>query len=223
MEALLSHFGAVVVPSQALADYIARHGFPRSRLHVIPNGVTVRRREPVQAHVPVVIGTAALLERRKGIDVLLEASARMETPHRLVIHGDGPLRSELEAAARDLGAPAEFPGFATDVEARIAELDVFVLPSRGENLPIAILEAMAAALPVVATRVGGVPEVVADGVTGLLVEPEDPEGLAAALDRVAFDEELRQRFGRAGAARVDEHFDARSTARQMVELYRKLV
>ena len=98
-----------------------------------------------------------------------------------------------------------------------------MLPSRGENLPIAILEAMAAALPVVATRVGGVPEVVVDGETGLLVEPEDAAGLAEALDRVASDEAFRQRLGQAGATRIVEHFDARSMARQMVELYRKLV
>ena len=119
---------------------------------------------------------------------------------------------------------AEFPGFVPDVEEKIAELDVFVLPSRGENLPIAILEAMAAALPVVATRVGGVPEVVVDGETGLLVEPEDAAraGRGARPSCVA-DEAFRQRLGQAGATRIVEHFDARSTARQMVELYRKLV
>jgi glycosyltransferase involved in cell wall biosynthesis len=223
MEALLSYLGTVVVPSQALADYVAAHGFPRKRLHAIPNGISVRRRKSAPAHDPVVIGTAALLERRKGIDVLLEASARLSTPHRLVVYGDGPLRAELESVARDLVAPTEFPGFVSDVEEKIAELDVFVLPSRGENLPIAILEAMAAALPVVATRVGGVPEVVVDGETGLLVEPEDAAELAEALDRVASDEAFRQRLGQAGATRIVEHFDARSTARQMVELYRKLV
>ncbi len=223
MEALLSYLGTVVVPSQALADYVAARGFPRTRLHVIPNGISVRRRKSAPAHQPVVIGTAALFERRKGIDVLLEASARLSTPHRLVVYGDGPLRAELESAARELGSAAEFPGFVSDVEDKISELDVFVLPSRGENLPIAILEAMAAALPVVATRVGGVPEVVVEGETGLLVEPEDAAGLAGALDRVASDEAFRQRLGRAGATRIVEHFDARSTARQMVAMYRKLV
>jgi glycosyltransferase involved in cell wall biosynthesis len=76
---------------------------------------------------------------------------------------------------------------------------------------------------VVATRVGGVPEVVADEETGLIVEPDDVEGLAAALDRVAGDDALRERFGRAGATRIAEHFDARSTARQMVDLYRGLL
>lgn len=223
IEALLSYLGTVVVPSRALADYIAAHGFPERRLHVIPNGIAVRRREPPPRRDPVVIGTAALLERRKGIDVLLEASARLVTPHRLVVYGDGPLRSELETLARRLGVPAEFPGFAPDFAERIEELDVFVLPSRGENLPIAILEAMAAALPVVATRVGGVPEVVADEETGLIVEPDDVDGLAAALDRVASDAGLRERLGRAGAERITERFDARSTARQMVELYRGLL
>jgi len=76
---------------------------------------------------------------------------------------------------------------------------------------------------VVATRVGGVPEVVVDGETGLLVEPEDAAGLAGALDRVASDEAFRRRLGQAGATRIVEHFDARSTARQMVELYRTLL
>jgi glycosyltransferase involved in cell wall biosynthesis len=223
IEALLSYLGTVVVPSRALADYITAHGFPESRLRVIPNGIAVRRREPPPRLDPVVIGTAALLERRKGLDVLLEASARMSAPHRLVIYGDGPLRDELEALARRLGVPAEFPGFVPDFAERIEELDIFVLPSRGENLPIAILEAMAAALPVVATRVGGVPEVVVDGETGIVVEPDDVSSLADALDRVAADDALRERLGRAGSTRIAEHFDARSTARQMVELYRELL
>jgi glycosyltransferase involved in cell wall biosynthesis len=223
IEALLSYLGTVVVPSQALADYAVARGFPRGRLRVIPNGITVRRREPRPAREPVVIGTAALLERRKGIDVLVEASARLATPHRLVVYGDGPLRGELEALARRLGVPAEFRGFVPDAAARVDDLDVFVLPSRGENLPIAILEAMAAALPVVATRVGGVPEVVADAETGLLVEPEDVDGLAGALDRLARDAALRERLGRAGAARIAARFDARTVARRMVALYEELL
>lgn len=223
IEALLSYLGVVVVPSRALADYAIRCGFPARRMRVIPNGVSVRRREPAPAREPVVIGTAALLERRKGIDVLLEASARLEMPHRLVIFGDGPQRRELEALARRVGAPAEFQGFVPNVAGRIEELDIFVLPSRGENLPIAILEAAAAALPIVATRVGGVPEVVVDNETGLLVEPEDVDGLAAAVARVAADRELRERLGRAAVAKIAESFDARVVARKMVGLYRDLI
>jgi glycosyltransferase involved in cell wall biosynthesis len=223
IEALLSHLGTVVVPSQALADYAIEAGFPARRIRVIPNGIPVRRREPAPAHNPLVIGTAALLQRRKGIDVLLRASTRLTFPHRLVIAGDGPERRELEELARRLGASAEFLGFVPDLAERIEDLGVFVLPSRGENLPIAILEAMALAVPVVATRVGGVPEVIVDGESGLLVEPEDVDGLAAALGRLAEDEELRQRLGRAAAARVAEHFEAGLVARKMVALYRELV
>jgi glycosyltransferase involved in cell wall biosynthesis len=222
IEALLSYLGSVVVPSQALADYAVSCGFPAHRIRVIPNGIAVRRHEPGPARDPVVVGTSALLERRKGIDVLLDASARLEKPHRLVIFGDGPLRRELEGQAEHLGAPAEFLGFVPDVATRVEELDVFVLPSRGENLPIAILEAMAAAVPVVATRVGGVPEAVVDGESGLLVEPEDAEGLARALERVIADGDLRERLGRGGAARIAERFDARGVAQQMVGLYREL-
>jgi glycosyltransferase involved in cell wall biosynthesis len=221
-EALLSLFGTVVVPSQALADYAAAAGFPRSRLRVIPNGVPVRRREAAPAHSPLVIGTAALLQRRKGIDVLLRASARLTAQHRLVIYGDGPERRELEALANEVGSPAEFRGFVPSLLERIEELDVFVLPSRGENLPIAILEAMASAVPIVATGVGGIPEVVVDGTSGLLVEPDDVDGLVAALDRVCADAQLRERLARGGAARVEAEFEAGLVARRMVALYREL-
>jgi glycosyltransferase involved in cell wall biosynthesis len=223
MEALLSRLGTLVVPSQALADYAIAAGFPAGRLHVIPNGVPVRRCEPRPAHDPPVIGTAVLLERRKGIDVLLEASAQLETPHRLLIYGDGPERRELEALAVRTGSLAEFRGFVPDPVEQIEELDVFVLPSRGENLPIAILEAMASAVPVVATSVGGVPEVVVDGETGVLVEPEDVDGLTSALGLLAGDEEMRQRLARAGAERVVQRFEAGLVARRMVGLYRELV
>jgi glycosyltransferase involved in cell wall biosynthesis len=223
MEALLSRLGTVVVPSQALAEYAVEAGFPSGRLRVIPNGIPVRRREPAPRHDPFVIGTGALLERRKGIDVLLEASARLEASHRLLIYGDGPERRELEALAARFGSSVEFLGFVPDLVERIEELDVFVLPSRGENLPIAILEAMASAVPVVATCVGGMPEVVVDGESGVLVEPEDVEGLASALGLLASDEELRRRLARAGAERVALHFEAGLVARQMVELYRELV
>ena len=98
-----------------------------------------------------------------------------------------------------------------------------MLPARGENLPIVLLEAMTAGTPVVATRVGGVPEVVVDGETGLARRAGGARGLAAALDRVASDDAFRRRLGQAGATRIVEHFDARSTARPIVELYRRPV
>jgi len=99
---------------------------------------------------------------------------------------------------------------------------MFVLPSRAENFPIAILEAMASGLPVVATRVGGVPELVADGESGLLVDPGDPRQLAAAIDRFAADPELRRALGEHGARRAAERFDPEQIAGRMVELYERL-
>ena len=111
---------------------------------------------------------------RKGIDVLLEACARLELPYQLEIYGDGPLRAALESQAARLGVRARFHGFVEDMRDHLLAMDLFVLPTRGDNLPVAILEAMAYALPVVSTRVGGVPEQIDDGVTGLLVEPDRP-------------------------------------------------
>jgi glycosyltransferase involved in cell wall biosynthesis len=101
----------------------------------------------------------------------------------------------------------------------MTELDVFALPSRAENLPISLLEAMAAAVPVVATRVGGIPEIVTADDTGLLVEPDDPVGLAAAIGRLVADEDCRLKVAAAGARAVAERFEARSVAARLVDLY----
>jgi glycosyltransferase involved in cell wall biosynthesis len=141
----------------------------------------------------------------------------------LDVFGDGSLRADLERQAERLGVAATFHGQVPDVGERLLDVDLFALPTRGDNLPIAVLEAMAAALPVVATRTGGLPELVDDGQTGTLVEPDDPTDLAAAVARLARDEEMRVRLGRAGAARVRQHFDARNVARQMVALYERLL
>ena len=223
MEAWLSRFGTVVVPSRALADFAVTHGFPPTRVVVIPNGVAVERTEAPPAHDPPVVATAAILEYRKGVDVLLEAWARVHAPGQLEIFGSGTLRGVLEAQAARLGIDVVFRGFVPDMRRRLEDVDVFVLPTRGDNLPVAILEAMALALPVVSTRVGGVPELVVDGVTGLLVEPDDASALAAALTRVLTDPDERRRFGRQGAKRVAEHFDADAVASRMVGLYEELL
>jgi len=223
IEALLSHLGAVVVPSHALARSLAEHGFPRRRMHVIPYGVAVRRPAPAPLHDPPRLVTAAILEHRKGIDVLLDARAAMQRPAQLDVFGDGSLRHELEDQARRLGISVRFHGFVDDLGDRLLELDVFVLPTRADNLPVAILEAMAVGLPVVATRVGGVPELVLDGETGYLVDPDDPRGLAHVLDAVIADPTRHRRLGEAGAARVSAHFEAGAVAARMVRLYEELL
>jgi glycosyltransferase involved in cell wall biosynthesis len=222
LESLLAHLGVVVIPSQALADFVERHGFPSRRVRVLPHGVTLHRTEPAPRRQPAVIGTAATLDYHKGIDVLLQACVRIAEPFRLEIFGEGPARPDLEQLAARLGVPATFHGFVDDFRERVGELDVFVLPTRGDNLPMAILEAMAAAVPVVATRVGGVPELVADHTTGLLVPPDDSAALAAAILRLLEQEELRAELGRAGARRVEQEFESGLIARRMIALYREL-
>jgi glycosyltransferase involved in cell wall biosynthesis len=221
-EGLLSRFGAVVAPSRAIAGFIGAHGVPPRRIHVIPYGIDVQRSAPGPPNDPPVVGVSAILTHRKGIDVLLEASARMELPMRLEIYGDGPLRGELERQAERLGVAATFHGFRDDLRELLRGFDVFVLPTRGDNLPVSILEAMGQALPVVSTRVGGVPELVEHGVTGLVVEPDDPEGLAGALTALLADPAVRASYGTAAAAKARVEFDNTVVARRMLDLYRRL-
>jgi glycosyltransferase involved in cell wall biosynthesis len=222
IEARLARLGTVVVPSQAMAHFLTGHGFPPRRLRVLQSRINPRRREPGPAHRPLAVGTAALLAPHKGIDVLLSACARLTVPARLHVYGDGELRGPLEAQARRLGVDATFHGWVGDLRDRLEDLDLFVLPSRGENLPISILEAMAAALPVVATRVGGVPELVVENVTGLLVEPDNVESLGDALDALARDPERRSLFGRRAALRIAQHYDSASAGTAMLDVYRQL-
>jgi glycosyltransferase involved in cell wall biosynthesis len=176
----------------------------------------------VAADTPLLLCLAALFHR-KGLDVLLDALARLpETTPRaqLWIAGDGPERAALERRAEDLGLAdrVRFLGPRSDAADLLAACDLFVLPSRLEGLGVAALEAMAAARPVVASRVGGLAEAVVEGRTGLLVPPDDPAALCAALGRVLEDEALRARLGAAGPGRVAEGF----LAEQMVSAYESL-
>jgi glycosyltransferase involved in cell wall biosynthesis/peptidoglycan/xylan/chitin deacetylase (PgdA/CDA1 family) len=138
-----------------------------------------------------------------------------------LIVGDGPDRPTLEGELRQLGLESRvrLAGERHDVPDLLAAADVFVLSSVSEGLPVSVLEAMAAELPVVASRVGGLPELVRDGETGLLVEPRNPEQLAAALGRLVADRDLCRRLGAAGRAVVESHFDPEAFARAHVDLY----
>ena len=224
MEAGLARLGPVVTPSRALRDFLVAHGFPAHLLHVIHSGIEVRRTEPrvEVGNGPVVVGTVTNLVYWKGVDVLVNACALVEPRIRLEVYGAGADLGKLERQAAELGVEARFHGFVDDMTGRLDELDLFVLPSRTENLPIAVLEAMANALPVVATRVGGVPELVVDGETGVVVGPDDPQELAAAIQELALSPELRQKLGRGGARRAAEHFDAERAVRQLVSLYEQI-
>lgn len=186
--------------------------------------VAEKRRELGIPAKALVLGVGVRLTEQKGLRYLLaampEVSARVPEAH-LAIAGYGPLADELQAAARDLGVSGctHFLGPRQDMPEVLQVFDIYVLPSVWEGFPMIILEAMAAGLPIVATRVGGVPEAVEHGQTGLLVEPRRPDRLAEALSHLLTDPESRRRFGTAARGRFQERYTAAAMARAYEELY----
>jgi glycosyltransferase involved in cell wall biosynthesis len=143
----------------------------------------------------------------------------------LLMVGDGPDRDQTERRAKELGVVREcfFLGYQDDVTGFLAAFDAFVLPSGNEGTPVSAIEALGAGRPVVATRVGGVPDVVRDGVDGYLVEAGDVAGLAEALARLAADPELRDRMGAAGRERVLPRYAVERLIDDVDRLYRSLL
>jgi glycosyltransferase involved in cell wall biosynthesis len=196
---------------------VARTCVP-DRTLVIPNAVDVDvPRSPLGGDPPRIISVGRL-KAPKDFATFLAALGRIAVPYRAAIIGDGPDRAALAELAS--AADVELLGERDDVRHQLAASDVFVLPSRSEGMPMSILEAMAAGLPVVATRVGGVPELVAEG-TGLLVPPGDVDALHAALDLVLRDAELRGRLGRAARARVETHYALDAFRAAHIEVYER--
>ena len=174
-----------------------------------------------------VAGSVGNFTPKKDHATMLEAFAivRRAVPDaRLVVIGSGPLEAELHRRARqpDLAGSVDFTGTRDDVELLLAGLDVFVMSSRYEGLPIALLEAMSAGVPPVATRVGGIPEVVLDGESGRLVEPGDHAALARAIVDLAADPEERERLGES-AIQASSSCDLESAVRSLEALYERVV
>lgn len=168
------------------------------------------------------------LSPEKGQALLLEALSLLTAKGlrvQVVFFGEGPLRQALQerCAQLNLGAQVRFAGLRRDLHHWLPCFDLFALPSAWEGLSMALLEAMAAGLPVVATGVGGSPEVVVDGVTGLLVPPGDAAALANALTRLAQDPDLRHEMGAAGKQRVEAQFSLSSTVAALNNLYEELL
>ncbi len=206
------------------------------RLTVIPNGVDIERygeevdRSFVRSEfgiagdAPVAIVVAKLMEQ-KGHSVLLDAipAVLAHIPRlEVLLVGEGELRPSLEARAAQMGIGANlhFAGNRADIPALLAASDLFVLPSRWEGLPMALLEAMAAGLPLVASSVSGTREVVEHSTSGLLVPPDDSSALARAMVKILADPVAADAMGRAARARVDACYSARAQARRHAALYR---
>lgn len=173
-----------------------------------------------------VIGIVGRLVAIKDHETFLAMAARVAAGHPdalFVVAGDGDLRGRLEARARELlGDRARFVGWVTDLPVLYGALDIAVLTSRNEGTPVALIEAGAAGLPSVATRVGGVPEVVHDGETGYVVPPGDPAALAARVGSLIDRPEAAAAMGRAGREWVRSRFSARRLVGDLDALYREL-
>ena len=232
----------VVCVSGGQAEKVRRRcAVPESRLSVVRNSARLNafagtdpdaRRKllgffPAGAGVERVVVAAGRLSPEKGFTVLVEAAAsvlRADPAAGVVLFGDGVLRADLERRAADLGIAGRFvlPGFRTDLDALLAAADVVTLPSFTEGLPNVALEASAAGVPVVATAVGGTPEVVADGETGYLVPPGRPEALAAKITALLIDPALRKTMGEAGRARMCDRFTFDAQAAAYLKLFAAL-
>lgn len=227
------------VGSEFMRQRICALGAPPERVVKLPMGVEVARFPlPERSAAPgerFELFTVARLVEVKGIEYALRALAilnREGKPWRYRIAGDGPLRPALEVLARELGlgTKVEFLGALAQEELRplYAQAQVFVLPgvvSREgdeEGQSVVLLEAQASGLPVIASRVGGMPETMLDGVSGLLVPPRDPEALAAALRQLAGDPDRCRRMGLAGRRHVEQHFDLAPLHDQLVDLYQSM-
>jgi glycosyltransferase involved in cell wall biosynthesis len=239
--ALRSCDAVVAVSKEVYKAEIQHSQTDPAKVVVIPNTVQVEAFTGVnQAQVEMlrqewnihpsrpVIGTVARFDRQKGHVYLIDATIKIlkQIPStKILLVGDGPLRPQMEDKAEALGLSDSiiFTGIRHDVQKILALLDLFVLPSLWEGLPVALLEAMAAGLPVVATAAGGTPEAVVDGTTGLLVPPRDPLALAKAITRLLNDPELRRQMGQAGQKRVIEHFSVERMVEQTQNLYEHLL
>ncbi|HET8872328.1 MAG TPA: glycosyltransferase, partial [Gaiellaceae bacterium] len=177
-------------------------------------------RASLKRKVPKIIAVGRL-KAPKDFLTLVRAASRLPEGAETLIVGEGPDRLRLEQEINALGVTerVRLLGERYDVPKLLADADVFVLSSASEGMPVSVLEAMAAGLPVVSSRVGGVPELVVDGETGILVRPGDASALAAALSGLITDPAKRRSLGAAGRARAEERFDLEPFRRAHVELY----
>lgn len=231
----------IAVSESARRHVLARAGLAKARTTTIHNGIdltgftsdrsadaaALRARLAIMPEAPV-LATVAVLRRPKGIDDMLTALPAVLRRHPELVYliaGDGPHREALEAAttAADIGVSVRFAGRTDDVPAVLAAADVFVHPSHTEALPTVVIEAMASALPVVATEVGGTPEMIDPGRTGLLVPPHDPVRLADGVMRLLDSPRQAEAMGIAARRAALERFGIERQAGRLADEYRVLV
>ncbi len=235
---VMRRFEVVVSVSEPLTAQLERQGIAGSRIVTIANGVSVERfaaageTARLRSELGLEPGHRAIavigrLSPEKGQTVFLDAVAKIhgDVPEaRFLLVGAGPSREELAARAEALGIASKvvFCGNRGDIERVYALAEIVVIPSLTEGLPVVLLEAMAARTPVVATRVGAIPEVVEHGQSAMLVEPDDADSLATGMRKVLDDEGLREGMAEAGSRRVRKAYSSRAMAKRYEEVYERL-
>ncbi|HEX7807690.1 MAG TPA: glycosyltransferase family 4 protein [Thermoanaerobaculia bacterium] len=207
-----------IAVSGALREkYLAAGGIDPAKLIVAHNGISIERFKR-STNTSRTLITVSVLRPGKGIEVLLEAMRRVKDAT-LIIAGDGPMRQAWTDLAQRLGIAdrLRWMGYRNDVETLLPEASVFVLPSLDDAFPTVLLEAMAAGLPVVATRVGGIPEIVDDGITGRLVPPNDPAALANAIESLLDSDNVAMRD--TAHKRAEQQFSTEAWIRRLETIY----
>jgi len=229
---------AILAISACVRDALVASGVPSARIRVVPSGIdvapferpfdreAVRRKLGLTPDVLLVLQVAALAPHKSQSDLLRAARivAKARPDVRFWVAGDGPLRTALEAERQNLGLAerVQFLGFREDVVDLLRSADLFCVSSYLEGLGTSTLDAMASGLPVVATNVGGIPEIVKDGETGLLVPPRDPEAIARAILALVGDPVRRAGMGAKGRGMVRE-FTADRTAERTRAVYLEIL
>jgi glycosyltransferase involved in cell wall biosynthesis len=227
----------VAVCEAAKAATVARERYPAERIDVVPIGIEPRpiSRENMEstraslgipANAGPVVGIVANLREMKGHLDVLAALPELRRRHPgivFVFAGKDASGGEIQRQARALGVDSaiRFPGFVSDVPGLLGALDIFCLPSHWEGLPVSIIEAMHAGLAIIATRVGGIPELITHGREGILIPPRDPAALADAVDELATNWAKRTSLGRAALQRAITDFTVSTMARRMETIYRR--
>ena len=225
-----------IAASSAIEQMLIEDGVDPRKVVTVHEGIDLHRiqAEPaanihaefwLPTHAPIV-GAVAALTQEKGHKYLIDAAAlvvREEPDARFIIFGEGDMRSTLERQIKDLHLDKHvlLPGFRADILTFIKSVDIFVMSSLAEGLGTSLLDAMALGKPAVASHTGGIPEVVSDGATGLLVPPRDHRALANAISRLLKDKGLRERMGQAGLERVKRLFSADRMVEKTLDVYRR--
>jgi glycosyltransferase involved in cell wall biosynthesis len=229
----------VVAVSQVLADEMKQQGISSTRMHIIDNGVNLERFANQRGDNDLrksfgldgnhkLFGTIGSLTEEKGHVYLIEAAQQVTQKYpecRFLIVGDGRQRQVLEERTADLGLSDKviFTGSRKDVPEILAMLDAFVLPSLKEGLPMALLEAMASKVPVIATSVGAIPQVLENGINGLLIPPKNSDSIAEAINTMLSDGNSAKEMALRGFEKVRDHYSAKIMFEKYLTVYHDLM